>query len=294
MCGGTIEALPDSNTRRSARRTRRLRRSAHTTQGRLRVLHSACFRCAPHGCVAVWPSSASLAIASPALAVKSNIAFSVSRLPSDFRWTASERRRRTRVPAATTPTTACAPSTGPHGRATGWNTCVAAPSFPTPPRRSPSSRATRFGSSTPRTAGRSPSPRSTASRRSRRACSASRRSPGSTPRGRRRSTSRCCGASRATSPGTTTRPGRAANRPTNAFEDISYGRLTAVGDTTFAGTFSTPINGGDYVTVSQTVDRIDGDVNTTESFSVTAPVGVVRRGMRCRRRWCGSCSGRSR
>ncbi len=64
-------------------------------------------------------------------------------------------------------------------------------------------------------------------------------------------------------------------RATNDFEVVSYGRLTAIGDTTFGGLFSTPIAAGDYISVSQSVDRVANDVDITENFSVVAPAGVV-------------------
>ncbi|MFT4034464.1 MAG: hypothetical protein QM679_02685 [Patulibacter sp.] len=62
---------------------------------------------------------------------------------------------------------------------------------------------------------------------------------------------------------------------TNAFETVAYGRLTAIGDTTFAGTLPTPIVAGDYITTSQSINSVANDVETSEYFTVTAPVGVV-------------------
>lgn len=62
---------------------------------------------------------------------------------------------------------------------------------------------------------------------------------------------------------------------TNAFETISRGRITSLGDSTFGGAFATPINAGDVVTVSQFTQKYENDIATSTWFSVTAPGGVV-------------------
>lgn len=64
-------------------------------------------------------------------------------------------------------------------------------------------------------------------------------------------------------------------QPSNAFETVSFGRLTAIGDTTFGGSFSSPIVAGDYITATQSTSTIASDVSSTVRLSITSPAGVV-------------------
>jgi hypothetical protein len=63
--------------------------------------------------------------------------------------------------------------------------------------------------------------------------------------------------------------------PGNPYEEVSTGRLTNLGDASFTGSFSVPMQAGDLIAYTVGTETIANDVNLYVSQTNVVPVGVV-------------------